>query len=86
MLFNFIFVILVLYIISTPYFYFKAMKFGMKIADKPEEAAEMPFFNVPEKKDKPKMTPMQDRETQILNNIDRYDGTSNGQVKVKVDR
>lgn len=60
-----------------------AVKFGLKIADKPEKTAEEPFFHVPKKRKEPKMTPEEQRTMQILANIDRYDGSPNGQVKVK---
>ena len=83
MLFNIVLCVLVAYICVTPYFYAKAIKFGMKIAEKPEEAADMPIFNLPKITKKPKMTPEEDRMMQILSNIDRYDGTPNGQVEVK---
>lgn len=84
MLFNLIFVILIAYLIISPYFYAKAMKFGMKIMAKPEETADAPMFDVKVPKKKPKMTPQQDRLTQILRNIDHYNGSSDGQVKVEV--
>lgn len=42
----------------------------------------MPFFAVPEKKEKPKMTPEEDRMAQISANVDRYNGTSFGQEKI----
>ena len=84
MLFNIIvLVILAYYAFITPIIVFKSVKFGIKMAEKPEEAAEEPFFNVPKKKELPKMTPEEQRTAQILANIDRYDGTSNGQVEIK---
>lgn len=61
----------------------KAVKFGLKIAEKPEKAAEEPVFNVPKPKKKPKMTPEEKRTNDILANIERYDGTSRGQIKVE---
>lgn len=61
----------------------KAVKFGIKIAEKPEDAAEQPIFHIPEKKKKPEMTESEYRNAQILGNIDRYNGTSSGQVKVQ---
>lgn len=60
----------------------KAVKFGLKIAEKPEKAAEEPVFNVPKKKKQPKMTEDEKRTLAILENVSRYDGTSKGQVKV----
>ena len=56
------------------------------MATKPEETAKEPVFNVKMPKKTPNRTPEQDRITKILQNIDRYNGTSNGQVKVEVDR
>lgn len=83
MLFNILFVILVVYVCISPYFYAKAVKFGIKLADKPSETAELPFFNIPKHKEKPKMTPEEYRTAQIMANIGRYDGTSRGQVEIK---
>jgi hypothetical protein len=76
--------ILVAYLCVSPFFYAKAVKFGIKLADKPEEAAEEPTFHVPTPKKKPKMSAQEDRITQILSNIDNYNGTPVGQKKVEV--
>lgn len=83
MLYDILLVVLVIYVCVSPYFYAKAVKFGMKIADKPEKAAEEPFFHVPKKKTEPKMSPEEKRRVQILANIERYDGTSLGQEKIQ---
>lgn len=83
MLFNVILVILVIYVLLTPLFIIKAIKFGMKIWDEPEEAMETTTFHIPKRKKKPKMTDEERRTYQILQNIDRYDGTSNGQKEIK---
>jgi len=88
MLSNIILCFLVLYVAATPFFYAKAVKFGIRLAEEPEEVSketESTTFNLPKKKVKPKMTPEEDRTYQILANIDRYDGTSRGQEEVKVD-
>lgn len=76
-------VVLAYYAVMTPIIVFKSVKFGIKVAEKPETAAEEPFFSVPKKKTEPKMTPEERRTAQILMNIDRYDGTSAGQVEIK---
>ena len=86
MLSNIILGILAVYVCVTPYCYGKAVKFGVKMATKPEETAKEPVINVKMPKKAPNRTPEQDRITKILQNIDRYNGTSNGQVKVEVDR
>lgn len=77
-------IILLIYVFLTPYFCFRAIKFGMKIAQNPEKASEEHTFVVPVPKKKPKMTAEEDRMNQILRNIDNYNGTSQGQVKVEV--
>lgn len=77
-------ILIVIFAIFSQIMTLKAVKFGFKIADRPEEAADEPVFNIPKKKFQPKMTEMDKRNTQILANIDRYDGTSRGQVKVEV--
>ena len=76
--------ILIAYVCVSPFFYAKAVKFGIKLADKPKDAAAEPVFNVPKPRKKPKMTVQEDRITQILSNIDNYNGTSSGQKKVEV--
>lgn len=76
-------IIIVLFAIFSQIMTLYAVKFGLKIAEKPEKTAEEPFFNVPKKKKDPKMTPEEQRTMKILQNIDRYDGSANGQVKVK---
>ena len=84
MIIDILLIILVVYAICTPFIVLKAVKFGMKLVDKPEKVAEEPLFSVPTPKKKPKMTAEEDRMYQILRNIDRYNGTSQGQVKVEV--
>lgn len=84
MLFKILFCLLVVYVCVSPLFYAKAVKFGIKLYGEPEKTASEPIFNVPVPKKKPKMTPEQDRQAQILRNIDNYNGTSLGQTKVEV--
>ena len=79
MLFNVLFVLLVIYAVISPYFY---IKFGMKIAEKDDFKAETPIFNVPRPKKRPEMTLKDRQEIQKWENLMRYDGTSNGQVKI----
>lgn len=88
MLYDVIFCVLVGYALVTPIFYVKAVKFGIRLTEEPEKVSredELTTFNVPKPKRKPKMTPEEDRATQILANIDRYDGTSAGQKEIRVD-
>lgn len=75
---------LIAYILVTPFFYLKAVKFGMKIVSEPAKAVEEPIFHIPEKKEPLKVTEEQDRILQILTNIDKYQGDSKGQKKVEV--
>ena len=81
---NILLIILVVYAVVSPFFYAKAVKFGMVLVDKPEKVASEPIFKVQVPKKKPKMTPDEDRMTQILRNIDNYNGSSQGQKKVEV--
>lgn len=76
--------ILLIYVFLTPYFCFRAIKFGMKIAQNPEKVPEERTFTIPVPKKKPKMTAQEDRMNQILRNIDNYNGDSKGQIKVEV--
>ena len=84
MITNILLIILVAYVIWSPYIVLKAVKFGMKLVDEPKKVASEPIFSVPIPKQKPKMTAEEDRMTQILRNIDNYNGSSAGQVKVEV--
>jgi len=77
-------IILVLYAVCSPFIVLYAVKFGMKLVDEPKKVALEPIFSVPKPKNKPKMTAEEDRMTQILRNIDNYNGTPQGQVKVEV--
>lgn len=83
MLYEIVFVLLVIYVLFTPLFVIKAVRFGMKVWDEPEEVAKEPVFHLPKKKKEPKMTDEERRNLQIMQNIDRYDGTPNGQVEIK---
>lgn len=79
-----IFVLLILaFAAFTQIMIIKAVRFGFMLFDDPDEAAKEPVFSIPKPKKKPKMTNEDKRTVDILANIDRYDGTSNGQVKVK---
>lgn len=84
MIINILLIILVAYAIWSPFMVLKAVKFGMKLVDEPKKVAAEPIFSVPIRKEKPKMTAEEDRMTQILRNIDNYNGSSQGQVKVEV--
>lgn len=82
MLFNVLFCVLTAYVLVSPYFYYKAIKVGLRLAEKPEQVAEEPVFNLPKRKKRPQMTEAEKRDMKILANIDRYDGTSKGQEKI----
>ena len=85
MLSDIICVILSIYAVLSPFWLVKAIKFGISIAEKPEEAAEMPFFTAP-KEEKPKEPVLSEEEQKIidvLSNVDIYDGTETGQKEIK---
>ena len=83
MLFNILFVFLVLYVMAMPILVIKYIKFGLMIADEPEKAAEKPVFNVPKFHRKPKLTAEQKKAIDIMQNLDIFDGTSLGQKEIK---
>ena len=86
MLYEIIAIILALYAVSTPYWMIKALKFGISVAEEPEKAAEEPIFNLPEKKEEPQpvvLTEEQQKMLDVLDNIDVFDGTSQGQKEIK---
>ena len=82
MLYSVITVVLVVYVCVSPYFYAKAVKFGIKIADKPEKTANEPIFHIGKPRKDAKMTPEEKRKVEILENALRYDGTPNGQKEI----
>lgn len=84
MIIEILLVILVLYAVVSPIIFINAVKFGIKLVDEPEKAVSEPIFSVPKPKKKPKMTAEEDRMTQILRNIDNYNGSAVGQKKVEV--
>ena len=83
MLFEIITVILAIYAVLTPIWIMKSVKFGIKCAEKPAEAAEEPVFTLPEKKKDVKVPEEMQKTLDILENIEVYDGTSNGQKEIK---
>lgn len=94
MLFDILLVTLVLYVMAVPFIMIKLIKFGVLLAEKPEETAKEPTFNVSLHKLKtalPKRKPkLTKEEKQVLEavktldrNIDNYDGTGMGQEEIK---
>lgn len=83
MIINILLILLVVYACFTPFLVIWGVKFGIKITKEPEKAAETPFFNIPEKKPEPKMSPEEKRRVQILENIEAYNGTAIGQKEIK---
>lgn len=86
MLYEIIAILLALYAISTPFWMMKAVKFGISVAEEPEKAAEEPIFNLPEKKEEPQpvvLTEEQQKYVDILENLEVFDGTSQGQKEIK---
>lgn len=75
-------VILGLYAISTPYWFMRAVKFGVKCAEKPEVIAEEPVFELPKKHEKHEMSDEMRADLTMLYNIGVFDGTSNGQKEI----
>ena len=74
-------IILGIVCILQPVFIVYAVKFGVKIATKPEETANEPIFDVktPEVKE---LTDDERRFASIIENLDNYVGDSTGQKEV----
>lgn len=68
---------------ATPILCIYCIKFGMRMAERPEETAKEPTFNVPKKEKKVEISPEEQRYIDILANIEAYDGTANGQKEIK---
>lgn len=79
-------IILAIYAILSPFWLIKAIKFGISMAEKPEEAAKEPVFTIPKKKEppvEPTLSPEEQKYIDILGNVDIFDGTENGQKEIK---
>ena len=74
-------IILGVMLVVQPYFLFKAVKFGIKMADNPEKAAEEPIFDVKEP-DVKEMTDEERRFATVVDNINNYVGDSTNQKEV----
>ena len=74
-------IILGIVAIIQPFYLMKAVKFGIKLADKPEKVAEEPIFDVktPEIKE---MTDEERRTSIKIDNINNYVGDSTNQKEV----
>lgn len=90
MLSDILLIILVVYVMYIPVFIIEVVKFGAKLASKPEEAAEIPVLNIifPKKKEEKKKEQKAANQAledtiAMLENIDAYDGTSMGQKEIK---
>ena len=73
--------IVVLFAIFSEIMVIKAVKVGFHLIDS-EQTSDEEVFHLPKKKKEPKMSADEYRTTQILANIDRYNGSGEGQVKV----
>ena len=67
--------------ILQPIFILKAVKFGIKCAEKPEIAADEPIFDVQAPQTK-EMTDEERRFASIIENLDNYVGDSTNQKEV----
>lgn len=84
MLSDIVLVILAIYACSTPLWVVKSIKFGLKIAENTEKAAEEPVFNIPSlpKKNDIELPEEVKADIAVLENIEAYDGTSHGQKEI----
>lgn len=82
MLSDIVLVILAIYACSTPLWVVKSIKFGLKIAENTEKAAEEPVFNIPTKKNDIELPEEVKADIAVLENIEAYNGTSHGQKEI----
>lgn len=85
MLSDIVLVILAIYACSTPLWVVKSIKFGLKIAENTEKAAEEPVFNIPSLPKKSETVELPEEvkaDIAVLENIEAYDGTSHGQKEI----
>ena len=83
MLYSILAIILAIYAALSPLWVLKAVQFGLKINEKPEEAAEKPIFNVPKKKKHEETPAAVQRFIDINANIDNFDGFGTNQREIK---
>lgn len=83
MLYDVLFIVLLLYIMTVPLMVVKSIMIGVKLAEKPQETAEKPIFNIPKPKKKPKLSKEDQRNLDILANIETYYGDSTGQKEIR---
>lgn len=83
MLYDVLFIVLMLYIMAVPLMVVKSIMIGVKLAEKPQETAETPIFNIPKPKKKPKLSKADQRSLDILANIEAYCGDSTGQKEIR---
>lgn len=94
MLYDILLIMLVVYVMFSPIFIIESIKFGVKLASKPDQVADIPVLNIKLPKKKPKKTKEQKKAEQaaaqkleetaaILENIDIFDGTNFGQKEIK---
>lgn len=83
MLYDVLFIVLMLYIMAVPLMVVKSIMLGVKLAEKPQETAEKPIFNIPKPKKKPKLSKEDRRNLDILANIEAYNGDSTGQKEIR---
>jgi hypothetical protein len=67
---------------AGPFIAVKCIRFGIKVAGKPESVAEEPLIKLPQKRKKPKVSKEEQQILDILGNIDAFDGTSKGQKEI----
>lgn len=81
MLSNILLLILGLYAIASPFLVVFCIKFGYRMAEKPESESAKPM--IPKKKKKPELSAVDKKYIDILANASIFDGTSKGQKEIK---
>lgn len=79
----FLLVVLTAYTLAMPLMVVKSIMLGVKLAEKPQETAEKPIFNIPKPKKKPKLSKEDQQIIDIMANVDAYTGMPTGQKEIK---
>lgn len=83
MLYEVITVILALYVMASPVMIIKCIRFGYRMASKPEEESKRPIIQRKERPKEMKLSKEEERELAYWSNVLNFDGTAKGQKPIE---
>ena len=83
MLYEIITLILALYVIASPVIIIKCIRFGYRMAAKPEEESKKPIIQKKSKPKEIKLSKEEEAELAYWNNVLNFDGTATGQKPIE---